>query len=69
MSLGQWRQQTGLVSSSLVSAGKELGAICMATTIDPDKKVRQYLSTYLGAQGLLSEKWREFSSKEAKLSV
>ena len=61
MSLEDWRQDTQIVSSTLVATGQELGVICLSETIDPSEKAKQCLGKLLSCHEVLMEKWKPYS--------
>ncbi|KIX96037.1 uncharacterized protein Z520_08292 [Fonsecaea multimorphosa CBS 102226] len=63
LSRDDWSREVQLVSSTLVSAGQDLGAICLSETINPSEKAKLYLAKFLAVQTLLNERWRLFSSE------
>ncbi|OQV04704.1 FAD binding domain-containing protein [Cladophialophora immunda] len=63
LSRDEWSREVQLVSSTVVSAGQELGPICLSETINPSEKARLYLTKFLAVQRLLDEKWKRFSSE------
>ncbi len=62
VSLEQWSKEVWTVSSTVVSAGQEMGPICLSETIEPGDKARLFLGKMLPCHKLLSERWAAFSA-------
>ncbi|OAP62304.1 hypothetical protein AYL99_04507 [Fonsecaea erecta] len=58
-----WSREVQLVSSTVVSAGQDLGPICLSETLGPREKARLYLARSMEVQRTLNERWRIFSSE------
>ncbi|OAL27233.1 hypothetical protein AYO20_09831 [Fonsecaea nubica] len=63
LSPDDWSREVQLVSSTVVSAGQDLGQICLSETLNPNEKVRLYVAKSVTVQRFLNERWRLCSSE------
>ncbi|KAJ9602339.1 hypothetical protein H2200_013194 [Cladophialophora chaetospira] len=66
VSLEEWTKETAAVSQALVSAGQEMGPICLSEEIDPRQKAQLFIAELLSCQRLMAEKWAAFSKMGEK---